>query len=396
MNNTRRSGRERFRPLEYWANERVVYEQSEAGPVIVGVITHESRRAEPVRSTSLDIQGELGSDELSNIVICPGVEDGYERGRDRLVVLDGAQDAARSGINAGVEDPLVTWSMEAAQDATSPDREGAKLPLDCAADRCHLAVESGEKQSARQQQQQGEGTGLETLVVCSDQDGGSDAHGLQEHAQRLVWVDGGRDRERTIEGGACPVEAHKRSRLINGSRRWRHPEGSPLKRELVGRTQREHGQYSVNICDDGVEVGAVAPWAHGEGSRSIGRGQAAATGARAETEHALPRTAAEIAEVTGPSAAFSLVSDNSTPFRILACRRWGRGWQYQVTWGSLRDARWQGADELPADLIHDFLHGSVVHMSAEACIVTPSASQPQQSLQARERMGAEELSVYVD
>lgn len=41
MSTRRASSRQRFRPLDFWANERVVYKASQAGPVLAGVIMHD-------------------------------------------------------------------------------------------------------------------------------------------------------------------------------------------------------------------------------------------------------------------------------------------------------------------------------------------------------------------
>eukprot|EP00965_Chrysotila_dentata_P245067 6206341-Pleurochrysis_carterae.AAC.6 len=46
----RRSSRQRLRPLAFWENERVVYERSHEGPVLVGVLTQDPRGEDGLRS----------------------------------------------------------------------------------------------------------------------------------------------------------------------------------------------------------------------------------------------------------------------------------------------------------------------------------------------------------
>eukprot|EP00966_Prymnesium_polylepis_P006472 148455-Prymnesium_polylepis.1 len=76
----RSSGRQRFRPLDFWANERVVYEPSLEGPVLAGVLTQDPRGMEAVRAESSAADADPGRSPAKRARSRSGSASGCSRG----------------------------------------------------------------------------------------------------------------------------------------------------------------------------------------------------------------------------------------------------------------------------------------------------------------------------
>ena len=84
--------------------------------------------------------------------------------------------------------------------------------------------------------------------------------------------------------------------------------------------------------------------------------------------------------------------------QILTCRRWGRGWQYQVSWAESGQVRWQTADELPAELINAFIQGDAEPQGASALAAGDAGTSTtlELALPPRKRKAAGATSSAVD
>ena len=249
----RSSGRQRFRPLDFWANERVVYEPSREGPVLAGVITQDPR------------------------------------GVDALRVDRGAASA-------------VATKKRITKKTNGGSGSRAKM------------AESRASSGSRSRSVQAKGNGEES-----------------EEEEREMEEDAEDDND-----GADSDESSVDERPTSGV-------GQP------------HG-----------------------GSLSESGGTVEATN-NGSDEHA--NTMTEVNEC-----------------RIIACRRWGRGWQYQVTWAESDQVQWQAADELPAELINAFLQGSAEPPTPMALAdgVVDSSPAPELALPPRKRKAAGAAGSAVD
>ncbi|KAL1523841.1 hypothetical protein AB1Y20_018762 [Prymnesium parvum] len=238
----RASSRQRFRPLDFWANERVVYQPTLEGPVIAGVITQQG-----VETLHADVPAATSA----------GRVDRTRHVKKRASATRGASKAGsarRSRASGGSSQRGVSTTHESDEEKSTGDAS--------------------------------DGDG-------SDGDG-SDGAGANGDAS-----DG--------DGSDGPTSK------VAGS--------------------------------DGDDAIACAPLSEVGAHRSSSV-QHASIGAEAEP-HAGRESSCCCHEGSAPSTC-----------RILACRRWGRSWQYHVFWEGSQEARWKNVDEVPVDAIDAFLHGN--------------------------------------